>query len=176
MEEKGLIQIYTGDGKGKTTAAVGQIIRAIGHDLDVCLVYFHKNPGELEYGEFAVLEKLGVKVKGFAEKHPHFNEEISRRQLRKKCLKGIEFIEKIFKGKSFDLVVLDEIIISMRDGFLKEKELLEILEIKPEKMELILTGREASERLIEKADLVSEVKKIKHPYDKGLESRRGIEF
>lgn len=176
MKETGLIQIYTGDGKGKTTAAVGQIVRAIGHDLNVCLAYFHKNPEEFEYGEFSVLEKLGVKVEGFAKKHPHFNEGISKKRMRDESLKGLEFIKKIFKEESFDLVVLDEIIISVRDGFLKEEELLEILEIKPEKTELILTGRRASERLIEKADLVTEVKKIKHPYDEGIGCRRGIEF
>ncbi len=176
MEEKGLIQIYTGDGKGKTTAAVGQTIRAIGHNLDVCLIYFHKNPKEQENGEFSVLEELGVKVKGFAKKHPHFNEEISRKQLRNECLKGVEFIKKTLKEEFFDLVVLDEIIISMRDDFLKEKEILEILETRPDGTELILTGRGASEKLIEKADLVSEVRKIKHPYEEGMGSRKGIEF
>lgn len=176
MEEIGLVQIYTGDGKGKTTAAVGQAIRAIGHNFDVCLIYFHKNSEERKHGEFPILEELGVKVRGFAERHPHFDEAVSQKKIRKECLKGVEFIKETLEEGSFDLVILDEIIISMRDGFLKEKELLEILEIKPERVELILTGRGVSEKLIEKADLVSEIKKIKHPYEEGMESRRGIEF
>lgn len=78
--------------------------------------------------------------------------------------------------RDFDLVILDEILISLRDGFLKEKEILEILEMKPKEVELILTGRGASKKLIEKADLVSEIKKIKHPYEENIGSRRGIEF
>lgn len=176
MEEKGLIQIYTGRGKGKTTAAIGQIIRALGHDLKACLIYFHKDPKEWNYGEFDVLKDLGVEVRGFAKEHPHFNKGISEEKIRKDCLEGLEFARKIFEEKSFDLILLDEIIISIRDGFLKEEEVLELLERKPEKTELVLTGRGASEKLIKKADLVSEVEKIKHPYDEGMKSRPGFEF
>lgn len=176
MLENGLIQIYTGDGKGKTTAAVGQAVRALGHGLDVCIIYFHKECEEWGYGEFDLLEEIGAKVKGFAEKHPHFFENVTQEKMCKECLKGVKYIEKIFEKDNFDMLIIDEIIISVRDGFLKEDKLLDLLDKKPEDMEVILTGRGATEKLIEKADLVSEIKKIKHPFDKGVGSREGIEF
>ncbi|MEO0260967.1 MAG: cob(I)yrinic acid a,c-diamide adenosyltransferase, partial [candidate division WOR-3 bacterium] len=86
------------------------------------------------------------------------------------------FVEKIFNENKYDIIILDEINISVRDGFLKEEEILSLLDKKPYGIELILTGRGATEKMIEKADLVSEVKKIKHPYDKGIFARKGIEF
>lgn len=176
MSRKGLIHILTGEGKGKTTAAVGQAIRAIGHGFEVGLVYFHKYPEEWEYGEFKVLRDLGVEMRGFAKKHPHFYEESSPEQMRKECLKGLEFIEKAFDQNSYDMLILDEINISLRDGFLKESEILDLLKKKPKRLNLILTGRGAGKKLIDKADLVSEVKEVKHPYEKGEKGLRGIDF
>ncbi|MFZ6016383.1 MAG: cob(I)yrinic acid a,c-diamide adenosyltransferase [Nitrospirota bacterium] len=176
MRRKGFIQIYTGDGKGKTTAAVGLAVRARGHNLKVCYVYFHKDPEKWEYGEHRVLEKIGVDIFGFAKKHPHFHKEIDPADIRKECLEGIEFIKRIYQEKKYDILILDEIIISLRDGFLKEEEVLGILDSKPGDLELILTGRGASEKIIERADLVSEIKKIKHPFDKGVQRRKGIEY
>ncbi|MEA3442578.1 MAG: cob(I)yrinic acid a,c-diamide adenosyltransferase [Chloroflexota bacterium] len=176
MKEKGLTQIYTGDGKGKSTAAVGQAVRAAGHDLKVGLVTFFKDPEVFGYGEYRSLQRLGIKTFHFARKHPHFYKEVSMDEVREECLEGVEFIEELFKDKSWDILVLDEINIAVRDGFLKEEEVLSLLEAKPEKLELILTGRGVSEKIIEKADLVSEVKKIKHPYDQGIQKREGIEY
>lgn len=173
--ERGLIEVYTGDGKGKTSAVIGIVCRAKGHNLKVCYIYFHKNPEKWGYGEFKILKKIGVDVFGFAKEHPHF-EKVEKEKLREECLKGIEFIKKIYKEKNYDIVVCDEILISLRDGFLKEEEIIEIMEEKPENIELILTGRYITEKIIEKADLVSEIKKIKHPYDKGIKARKGIEF
>lgn len=176
MRRKGFIQIYTGDGKGKTTAAVGLAVRARWHDLKVCYVYFHKDPEKWEYGEHRVLEKLGVDVFGFAKKHPYFHKGIDPADIRKECLEGMEFIKRIYQEKKYDILILDEIIISLRDGFLKEEEVLGILDSKPEDLELILTGRGAPEKIIKRADLVSEIKNIKHPFDKGIKGREGIEY
>lgn len=173
---KGFIQIYTGDGKGKTTAAVGLAVRASFYNLKVCFIYFHKEPEKWGYGELENLKKLGVDVIGFASKHPHFYKEISFEDIRKECLKGLEFVEKLFKENKYDIIILDEIIISIRDGFLKEEEVLSLLDKKPENIELILTGRGATQKMIEKADYVSEISKIKHPFDKGILARKGIEF
>ncbi|KXB08371.1 hypothetical protein AKJ56_01475 [candidate division MSBL1 archaeon SCGC-AAA382N08] len=173
--KKGLIQIYTGRGKGKTTAAVGQAIRGLGHGVKVCFVYFFKVPSEHGYGEFKVLEDLGVKVRGFAKKHPDFFKEVSPENAREQSLKGLKFVEKIFED-SFDMVVLDELIVALRDEFLKEEEVLELLEKKPEETEVILTGRGATSTLMDNADLVSKIEKVKHPYDEGIESREGVEF
>ena len=176
MRGKGFIQIYTGDGKGKTTAAVGLAVRARGHDLKVCYVYFHKDPERWEYGEQRVLEELGVDVFGFAKEHPDFHKEIGPADIRKECLEGMEFVKRIYREKKYDILILDEIIISLRDGFLKEEEVLRILDSKPEDLELILTGRGASEKIIKRADLVSEIKNIKHPFDEGIKGREGIEY
>jgi len=173
--EKGLIEVYTGDGKGKTTAVIGLACRAIGHNLKVCFIYFHKNPERWGYGEFKILEKIGVDIFGFAKEHPHFD-KVEKEKLREECLKGIEFIKKIYKEKKYDVIICDEILISLRDGFLNEEEIIKIMEEKPKNVELVLTGRYITEKIIEKADLVSEIKKIKHPYDKGIKSREGIEF
>ena len=173
--EIGLIEVYTGDGKGKTTAVIGLACRAIGHNLKVCYIYFHKNPERWGYGEFKILEKIGIDVFGFAKEHPYFD-KVEKEKLREECLKGIEFIKKIYKEKKYDVLICDEILISLRDSFLKEEEIIKIMEEKPENVELVLTGRIATEKIIEKADLVSEIKKIKHPYDKGIKSREGIEY
>jgi len=175
MAKKGLIQIYTGDGKGKTTAAIGLACRALGYNLRVCYIYFHKN-SEKRDGEYQVLKKLGVKVKGFAKKHPHFFKDISEDKIRKECLNGLEFVKKIFQENKYDILILDEILISLRDGFLKEVEILDILNSKPKDLELVLTGKSVTKKIIEKADLVSEIKKVKHPYDSGIKKRRGIEY
>lgn len=174
--EKGLIQIYTGDGKGKTTAAVGLACRAAAQGLRVCFVYFHKNPGRWKYGEHKFLRKLGIKVLGFAKKHPHFYKDTGKDDVRKECLKGLRFIKKLYQENKYDLLILDELNISLRDGFLKEGEVLDILDSKPGSLELVLTGRGASKRVIKKADLVSEIMNIKHPYDKKITGRRGIEY
>lgn len=174
--KNGLIQIFTGDGKGKTTAAVGLAIRASGHNLRVCYIYFHKDPEKWDYGEHRVLEKLGVDIFGFAKKHPHFYKEIDADNVREECLKGLELIRKIFQEKKYDILILDEINISVRDGFLKEEEVLDMLNSKPENLELVLTGRDAAQKIIERADLVSRIEKIKHPYDSGVKRRKGIEY
>lgn len=176
MGDRGLIQVFTGNGKGKTTAAIGQAIRAIGSGFKVGLVYFHKNPSKWKFGELKVLEDLGVEVHGFAKKHPDFYGGSSCERVRKECLEGLEFIENAFKESSYDMLILDEINISLRDGFLKESEILDLLEKKPKKMTVILTGRGAGDKLIEKADLVTEAKKIKHPHDEGEKGFKGIDF
>ena len=122
------------------------------------------------------MKKLGVDVFGFAKKHPHFYKKIKYDDVRKECLEGIKFIKRIYKEKKYDILILDEIIISLRDKFLKEEEVLEILDSKPENIELILTGRNVTESIIKRADLVSEIKNIKHPFNKGIKGRKGIEY
>lgn len=173
--KKGMIEVYTGDGKGKTTSAIGLAVRAKSHQLNVCFIYFHKNLKKWNYKEVKILKKIGIDVYSFAKKHP-FCDKVDKEKLRKECLEGIEFIKKIFKEKKYDIVICDEILISMRDGFLKEEEILKIMEEKPKNIELILTGRGATEKIIERADYVSEIRKIKHPYDKGIKARKGIEY
>ncbi|MFA5144551.1 MAG: cob(I)yrinic acid a,c-diamide adenosyltransferase [Candidatus Omnitrophota bacterium] len=174
--KNGLIHIYTGDGKGKTTTAVGLACRARAHDLKVCYIYFHKDPEKWGYGEHKSLKKLGVDIFGFAEKHPHFYKDVTKSQVRVECLKGLEFIKKAYKKNRYDLLILDEILVSLREGFLVEKEVLSILSSKPKDLELVLTGRGPVKKIIGKASLVSHIKKIKHPYDSGIRARKGVEY
>jgi cob(I)alamin adenosyltransferase len=176
MQERGLIQVYSGDGKGKSTAAIGQAVRAGGHGFKVGFISFFKDPEVFGYGEYKSLQRLGIETFLFARKHPHFYKDLSPSEVREECLKGVEFIKKLFRDQSWDMLVLDEINITIRDGFLKEEEVLSLLEAKPQNLELILTGRGATERIINRADLVSEVKEVKHPYEQGITSREGIEY
>ncbi|HAW49634.1 TPA: hypothetical protein DCX16_01585 [bacterium] len=172
--EKGLVHVYTGEGKGKTSSACGLVCRAVGHVLRVCWVYFHKEPEKFEYGELKTLEKLGVEIYGFAKKHPHFFKDININDVRRECLDGLSFIKKIWER--YDLLIMDEILISIKDKFLKEEEVLDMINSKPEALELVLTGRGATQRLIEVAGYVSEIKEIKHPYRQGIQGRKGVEY
>ena len=176
MKKKGLIQLYSGDGKGKSTAAIGQAVRAAGHGFKVGFISFFKDPEVFGDGEYESLQKLGIKTFLFVKKHPHFYKTLRHDEVREECLKVVQFIKELFQDQSWDMLVLDEINVAMRDGFLKEEELLSLLEAKPERLELVLTGRGATERIIERADLVSEIKEVKHPYKQGIESREGIEY
>lgn len=172
----GLIHIYTGDGKGKTTAAVGLACRARGHNLKVCYVSFHKDPKRWGCGEHRILKKIGVAVYGFAKKCAYFDKNINADDIRRECLEGVAFIKKVYREEKYDLLILDEINISVREGFLKEKEVLDLMEGKPQKMELVLTGRNATNKVIKRADLVSGIKAIKHPYNSGTKGRKGVEY
>lgn len=176
MKGKGLIQVYTGGGKGKSTAAIGQAVRAAGHGFKIGFVSFFKDPDVFGYGEYEPLQKLGIETFLFAKKHPHFYQNLSLDEVKRECLNGVEFIKKLFQDPSWDMLVLDEINIVIRDGFLEEEKVLSLLEAKPEKLELVLTGRGATQRIIEKADLVSEIEEVKHPYEQGITSREGIDY
>jgi cob(I)alamin adenosyltransferase len=158
MKKKGLIQVYTGAGKGKSTAAIGQAARAAGHGFKVGFISFFKDPEVFGYGEYKSLKKLGVKTFLFAKKHPHFYKELNPDDVCQECSRGLEFIKELFQDPSWDMLVLS------------------LLETKPEKLELVLTGRGVTEKIIEKADLVSEVREVKHPYSQGIKSREGIEY
>lgn len=176
MERKGMIQIYTGDGKGKTTVAVGLAVRAAEHGLRVCYVYFHKDSEKWGYSEHSILKKIKIDVFGFAGKHPFCDKKANSTEIRQGCLKGIDFIKELYLQNKYELLILDEINISLRDGFLKTEEVVPLLTAKPVGLELVLTGMGASSELIKLADLVSNIQKIKHPYDNGIKRRKGIEY
>jgi len=172
----GLIHIYTGTGKGKTTAAVGLAVRALGAGLKVCYSSFHKNPDKYGYHEIKNLEKLGAKILIFAKGHPHLDKSLDENVIKQDTVTGITELTKLLANEHFDLLIMDEILISVRDSYLCENDLLDFVKDKPLNLELVLTGRGATDALIECADYVSEIQKIKHPYDNGITSRKGIEF
>lgn len=176
MNTTGLIHVYTGDGKGKTTAAIGLATRALGHGLRVCYCSFHKNPEKYGYTEMVSLRKLGATVYNFAKGHPHLDRSLDNDQIARETLEGVQQLVQLLNETTFDLLILDEILISVRDNYLNENTLIEFIKNKPTQLELVLTGRSATPAVMELADYVSFVQKIKHPYDEGITSREGIEF
>ncbi len=172
----GLIHVYTGEGKGKTTAAVGLATRALGHGFKVCYTSFHKRPEKYGYNEIQSLEKLGAKVISFAKGHPHMDKSLDSEEIAREALEGISHLNKLLAQESFDLLVMDEVLISIRDNYLSEDKLVEFIQNKPNNMELVMTGRGATPRIIEMVDYATNLQKVKHPYDQGITSREGIEF
>ena len=176
------MHIYTGTGKGKTTSAAGLAVRAFSHGFKVGWVSFHKEPGRQAVGEIKVLKRLGVLVRCFAKQHPLCKQRKagsmrkSKKQLILECTKGLRDIYKLFKNAKLDMLILDEINICVRDGYLKESDVLKIMQEKPKTLELVITGRGATKKMIAKADLVSCIKEVKHPFKKGFAARRGIEY
>lgn len=172
---QGLVQIYTGNSKGKTTAAFGLAVRAIGHGFQVYIIQFMK--GRTDYGELEGLKRLAPECRiehyggtGWVHKGNPSVEDLD--EARKALARATEVI---FSG-FWDIVVLDEIINAIWFELLPEEEVLELLDKKPGHVEIVLTGRNASEELKAKADLITEMVQVKHPYEKGIPARKGIEF
>jgi len=171
---KGLVQIFTGNGKGKTTAALGTILRATGHGLKVFIVFFMK--GDYEYGEFNTLPKL-PNIEIFKSGFRQFTDPLNIKPEEKEQAKSaLAAARKAILSGSYDLVVLDEVNVALEYNLIELDEVVKLIEDKPPRVELILTGRYADNGLIEMADLVTEMVKVKHPFDKGIKARKGIEY
>lgn len=174
--KKNIILVYTGDGKGKTTAALGLVLRARGHNIKVGWVSFFKDHYSLNTGEAKMLKRIGVNLHCFAPRHPfcHNNEPIA--VIEKECSKARDFIKEALRNNSYGLLVLDELNIVLRDKFLKTKELLDILRKRDFSTDIVITGRGAPPDLKKIADLVTVMRKVKHHYDSGALMRKGIEY
>ena len=172
--EKGLVQVYTGDGKGKTSAAFGAALRAIGRGLKVYIIQFIK--GGFDYGELYIVEKLpNLKLAAFGR--GKFVTEVSPHEEDVKLAgEALELAKKVVRSGEYDMVILDEINVALNLKLLKVNEALQLIKNKPMHVELILTGRYAPPKIIEMADLVTEMKEIKHPFAKGVKPRKGIEY
>ncbi len=170
----GLVQVYTGNGKGKTTAALGAALRACGHGLRVYMIQFMK--GSETYGEI----KIASRVPGFtlhASGLPTFVDRNAPGEDDKRLAReGWARAKEIVKAGAHEIVILDEINVAVDYGLVPLGELIQLIEDKPRGVELILTGRDARPDIIDRADLVSEIREIKHPYQRGIAGRRGIEF
>lgn len=170
----GLVEIFTGNGKGKTTAALGIAIRALGHSLKVHIVFFMK--GEFPYGEQKVLSQLpGLSYERFGSLEfvdPCHVKEEEKLQARE----ALEAARKALSIGLFDVVILDEVLVASAWGLIKVEDVAELIQEKPERIDLVLTGRYADPRLVELADMVTEMNEVKHPYKKGQLSRQGIDF
>ena len=177
MKKKtGLIHVYTGEGKGKTTAAVGLAARASGQGLKVCYASFHKRPEKYGYCEIQSLEHLGVKILILAKGHPHMDKSLDTEAIKNEVNEGLSLLKGMIEKEDYDMLVMDEILISVRDGYLEEEDLIDFIKGKPYSLELVLTGRGASPTVIEYSHYVTYMQKIKHPFDSGVSSRKGIEF
>jgi len=177
MSGKGLVIVYTGGGKGKTSAALGLVLRAVGYNHKVCMVQFVK--GSWHYGELDPAKRLEPEFelvtagKGFVgildDKSPredHVNAANEALMVGK---------EKILSGK-YNVVILDEINYAIQLELVKLNDVLDVIKSKPSELDLVLTGNHAAEEIIELADLVTEMKEIKHPFKSGIKAKKGIDF
>lgn len=173
--ERGMIQIYTGNGKGKTTASLGLALRAIGHGYRVYMIQFMK--GDIEYGEVISAKKLlpphlTIKQMGRAD---FVNKENPEKVDIDWAKKAFKLAQEVVLSGEHDMVILDEVNVAVDFGLVALEDLLELMRDKPENMELVLTGRYAKPEVMQRADLVTEMLDIKHYYTEGIESRKGIE-
>ena len=169
-----MIHIYTGNGKGKTTAALGQALRAVGHGLKVLMIQFMK--GQINYGELKSarhLPLLEIEQFGRAEfVNPEHPEEIDRELARKAMLRAQQAIQK----KRYDMVILDEINVAVHFGLISIGEVLALLKRTPRDVDVVLTGRYMPEQFAEHADLISDIREVKHHFHDGVSARKGIEY
>ncbi len=196
--KEGLVQVYTGDGKGKTTASLGLALRALGHNYTVYIIQFLKggDTGEMfsiqkylpnvklvQFGKDALTEKQ-MKIVSFEDKEKkdnHLDENQTYKFLPdteeiEPSRMGFEHAKNIISAGRHNVVILDEINCALAKGMISKEEVLELMKNKPEHVELVLTGRDVPEEIKNAADLVSEIKRIKHPFDKGVLARKGIEY
>lgn len=175
--KKGLVQIYTGSGKGKTTAALGQAFRAAGSGLKVYMVQFLKSDNT---GELKSVEKLYPEFQIFRFEKPRgffwtLNDS-QKAELKEEIIKAFDFCKNALNSRDCDMLIMDEIMGVLHNNLLTISEVISFIKAKPEEVEVIMTGRNAPEELIEAADLVTEMKEIKHYYKAGVPARKGIEF
>lgn len=170
----GLLIVNTGHGKGKTTAALGQVFRALGHGFKVCVIQFLK--GSWKYGEleaakrFADLMEIHVLGKGFTWKSDNIDQDI------KLARNAWDFSKQIIFSGKYNMVVLDELTYLITYGMVPEEEILNCLKNRPLGLNLVVTGRDASPMLMELADLITQMTEVKHPFRSGVTAQRGVEF
>jgi cob(I)alamin adenosyltransferase len=176
FQKKGLIVVHTGDGKGKTTAAMGMALRGVGHGLKTLMVQFIK--GTWKYGEldavkgllpFFEIKPMGKGYKKLTKQPPH-PEDVQAAE------EAWSFVKDRIFFSQYHMIILDEINVAMHYHLIPVEEVMEVLKSKPEAVHLVLTGRNAHPDIMEIADLVTEMKEIKHPYNKGVKAQKGIEF
>lgn len=171
---RGLVQLFTGDGKGKTSAALGVVLRALGCGLRVCIVVFMK--GDYPYSEWVFLSKIpDVKIARFGFRAFTDPANVKPEEIEQ-AKQALALAREAILSGNYDLVVLDEVNIAVAWKLVELDEVVRLIRDKPSNVELILTGRHAHPKLVELADLVTECLKIKHPYDRGIMARQGIDY
>jgi cob(I)alamin adenosyltransferase len=180
MLEKGLVQVYTGDGKGKSTAAFGLALRAAGQGNKV-LVYQFLKPPNLDIGERFALQLGAVRIRVEALDLPwdmaeSFEDPRAVDEMRAAINRVLAQLTETAEKKFYDVLILDEIVFCLSKGLAEMKDVEGLIKRRAPGVEIVLTGRGAGEELIAVADLVTEMKSVKHPFDNGVKARRGIEF
>jgi len=177
QKSKGLLIVYTGDGKGKTTAALGMTVRAVGYDWKVCIIQFIK--GSWKYGELEGLKRLEPNVElhvmgeGFVG---IIDDKKPIEEHREAALAAYKLALEVIKSGKYELVIIDELNVAVTLGLISQQEVEQLVAARPKKMHLVITGRGASDWLIEQADLVTEMTEVKHPYQKGILAQRGVDW
>ncbi len=174
---QGLVHVYTGDGKGKTTAAIGLGIRALGRGMKVLMIQFLKGRNT---GEILVLESLKPGFEVYRNKETvKFTNQMNQAELeacREDIRNGFQYALAAAKSGDWNLIILDEMMAAISIGAISTAEALSFIEYKPEELEVVLTGRNAPAELIQRADYVSEIQAVKHPMSRGIKARKGIEY
>lgn len=171
----GLVQLYTGNGKGKSTAAWGLAMRAVGRGMKTAVVQFLKSPGS---GERLAAARLAPELQVFGETSAYdvCADQRHSRELKEDCERNFETAKSIILSGDYDLVILDELNVVLFYDFLTEQDVRQVLDRRPEGAEIVITGRYAPEWLIDAADLVTEMREVKHPSANGVGARKGIEY
>ena len=172
--ERGLVQVYTGNGKGKTSAAFGLALRATGRGLKVYIIQFIK--GGFDYGELYTVDKLpNLTLKAFGR-----GEFITAKPPDKEDVRlaeqALQLAKQTVKSGKYDVIILDEVNVALTLKLIDLEEVLKLIQNKPNHVELVLTGRNAPVQVIDASDYVTEMREVKHPYSKGYQSRKGIEY
>ena len=172
-KRKPLVVLYTGNGKGKTTAALGMLLRAWGRGMSVCMLSFIKSETS-NYGEERAARKLGIELIPLGAGFTWLSKDLENdKALARRCWELCR--EKISSGQ-YDIVVLDEITYPLTYGWLEMDEVLEVLRRRPPDLHVVLTGRDAPQGLIDFADLVTEMGEVKHPFQEGIKAQPGVDF
>ena len=169
--EKGYVQVYTGKGKGKTTAAIGLAVRAVGADLKVFILQFIKMG---EYSEIKSLRRFSENITIEQFGRGRFDGEPERGDIVP-AQAGLERVKEVISSGEYDVVILEEANVAVKKGLFPEQNLLDIIDLRPPAVELVITGRGATEKVIDKADLVTEMTPVKHYFKEGVKARVGIE-
>ena len=177
MSKDGLVIVYTGNGKGKTTAALGLAIRAVGYEHKVCMLQFIK--GSWHYGEMDSSKKLEPNFeliaigKGFVG---ILDDNSPREEHEKYAAEALRICREKINSGNYNVVILDEVNYAINLGLIDVQEIIKLIKEKPSNLDLVLTGRDVKEEIIELADLVTEMKEIKHPFKSGIKAKKGIDF
>jgi len=177
MGKDGLVIVYTGNGKGKTTAALGMALRAVGYNHKICMIQFIK--GSWPYGEMESIKRLEPELeliivgKGFVG---IIDDKSTREDHEKVAKEAVKISKEKIQSGNYNIVILDEVNYAINLGLIDLNDVLDLIKTKPENLNLVLTGNHAKKEIIDVADLVTEMKEIKHPFKSGIKAKKGIDF